>query len=189
MVIPFTVSGTDYLGEEVTSYGLLTVLGLDELRLTLGDPGARQTVDEKREVSFDLADLVDASDAAIEIDNRRSRRERSACRSPVRVDGRDPGDLSRGHRGPLDGPVHRARADRRPAVLQLPSLPDQGHPGGTAAGAAPGSTDGFARGDPSRSTSTRCAAGSAPRGLFPSSTRSATRGPSLRSRPRVRLSL
>lgn len=69
ILIPFQLTGPNYAGEEVTSYGFLKVLGEDELRLALIDPDVAQEVDEKGEISFDLATLVEYSKTdSLEID-------------------------------------------------------------------------------------------------------------------------
>ncbi|GAA1697888.1 hypothetical protein GCM10009808_14170 [Microbacterium sediminicola] len=57
-LIPFTVTGVDYTGREVTSYGFLRVPGLNDLRPTLREGTSAITVDEDASVDVDLAALI-----------------------------------------------------------------------------------------------------------------------------------
>jgi hypothetical protein len=57
-IIPFSVSGLNFAGETVTSYGFLRVPGLDESRLSLKEVIDPPTVVEGESVTFDLVDLV-----------------------------------------------------------------------------------------------------------------------------------
>ncbi|MFW2512694.1 Ig-like domain-containing protein [Demequina sp. SO4-13] len=65
-LIPFRVSGPDYAGEEVVSYGFLRVPGEDDLRVALRDDFAPPEVNEGESVTFDLLDLA-ALPAGVEI--------------------------------------------------------------------------------------------------------------------------
>ncbi|MGC4175299.1 Ig-like domain-containing protein [Demequina sp.] len=57
-IIPFQVTGTNFAGEEVTSYGFLKVPGLDETRLALKDSFTEPQVVEGESVTFDIKPLV-----------------------------------------------------------------------------------------------------------------------------------
>ena len=68
-IIPFKVSGVNFAGEQVTSYGFLRVPGLDETRLSLKDPFTPPQVTEGKSVTFDLRPLVAIpADAQLVID-------------------------------------------------------------------------------------------------------------------------
>ncbi|WP_062130719.1 Ig-like domain-containing protein [Demequina aestuarii] len=57
-LVPFQVTGRDYAGEQVVSYGFLRVPGADEVRVALRDDFAPPEVDEGDSVTFDLIDLA-----------------------------------------------------------------------------------------------------------------------------------
>ena len=68
-IIPFEVTGTNFAGETVTSYGFLKVPGLDESRLALKDTFTEPQVVEGKSVTFDLRPLLAVpSDAQLIID-------------------------------------------------------------------------------------------------------------------------
>lgn len=69
MLIPFQVTGTNFAGEEVVSYGFLRVPGVDEYRLSLKDTFAPPRVPEGESGTFDLKDLVAVpADMSLEVD-------------------------------------------------------------------------------------------------------------------------
>jgi len=57
-IVPFEVTGVNFAGETVTSYGFLRVPGLDESRLSLRDTFTSPQVEEGSSVTFDLKPLV-----------------------------------------------------------------------------------------------------------------------------------
>ena len=57
-IIPFSVSGENFAGEMITSYGFLRVPGLDESRLAVKETFAEPQVVEGESVTFDLRDVV-----------------------------------------------------------------------------------------------------------------------------------
>jgi len=57
-IIPFSVSGENFAGEIVTSYGFLRVPGLDESRLAVKETFVGPQVVEGESVTFDLRDVV-----------------------------------------------------------------------------------------------------------------------------------
>jgi len=57
-IIPFSVTGVNFAGEQVISYGFLRIPGLDETRLGLKDPVTPPQVVEGESVTFDLRELV-----------------------------------------------------------------------------------------------------------------------------------
>lgn len=57
-IIPFQVTGLNFAGDEVTTYGFLRVPGLDETRLALKDTFTAPRVVEGESVTFDLRDYV-----------------------------------------------------------------------------------------------------------------------------------
>jgi len=68
-IIPFQVTGTNFAGETVTSYGFLRVPGIDESRLALKDTFTEPQVVEGKSVTFDLQPLVAVpADALLVID-------------------------------------------------------------------------------------------------------------------------
>lgn len=68
-LIPFQVDGLNFSGEEVTSYGFLSVPGADDFRLSLKEVFAAPQVAEGASVDFDLADFVALPPgAALEVD-------------------------------------------------------------------------------------------------------------------------
>ena len=68
-IIPFKVTGLNFAGEEVSSYGFLTLPGIDEYRVALKDTFTQPQVEEGKSVTFDLAPLVDIpADAQLIVD-------------------------------------------------------------------------------------------------------------------------
>ncbi|MCR6712142.1 MAG: Ig-like domain-containing protein [Demequina sp.] len=68
-VVPFQVTGTNFAGETVTSYGFLKVPGLDETRLALKDTFTEPQVVEGESVTFDLKPLLAVpSDVSLIVD-------------------------------------------------------------------------------------------------------------------------
>ncbi|WP_417563779.1 Ig-like domain-containing protein [Microbacterium sp.] len=57
-IIPFALTGTSAAGEKVTSYGFLRIPGEDDLTLALKPDLRPQQVEEKKSVTFDMAQLV-----------------------------------------------------------------------------------------------------------------------------------
>ena len=57
-IVPFQVTGLNFAGEEVTSYGFLRIPGLDESRLSLKEAFVQPQVEEGSSVTFDLKPLV-----------------------------------------------------------------------------------------------------------------------------------
>ena len=64
LLVPFQVTGIDYSGVEVTSYGFLRIPGEDDFRVTLNDKAPVVSVKEKESVTVDLLDLVSIPDGA-----------------------------------------------------------------------------------------------------------------------------
>lgn len=58
-VVPFKLTGTDFSGAEVETFGFLVVPPLDELRLTLKPGAGALAVDENETVDGDLAQMLD----------------------------------------------------------------------------------------------------------------------------------
>lgn len=70
LVIPFELTGSDFLGQEVVSYGFLVVPGPLDLPPTLRSRLAPTEVKEREQVSIDLADVVVVpSGAVLELDS------------------------------------------------------------------------------------------------------------------------
>ena len=68
-IVPFQVTGLNFAGEEVTSYGFLRIPGLDESRVSLKDVFTWPQVEEGSSVTFDLQPLVAIpADAELVID-------------------------------------------------------------------------------------------------------------------------
>ncbi|WP_430868069.1 Ig-like domain-containing protein [Demequina aurantiaca] len=68
-LIPFQVDGANFSGEDVTSYGFLSVPGPDGLRLSLREVFTPPEVNEGESVDFDIAELVALPDGAmLEVD-------------------------------------------------------------------------------------------------------------------------
>lgn len=64
-VIPFTLTGTDYSGEEVTSHGFLRIPEVDDMRLQLLATASAVEVGEEESVEFDVKDLLDVTGADV----------------------------------------------------------------------------------------------------------------------------
>lgn len=68
-LIPFQVTGPNFAGEEVVSYGFLRIPPVDELRLALKEPYVAPRVNEGESVTFDVKPLVSVpADVVLEID-------------------------------------------------------------------------------------------------------------------------
>ena len=68
-IVPFQVTGLNFAGEQVTSYGFLRIPGLDESRLSLKETYIQPEVVEGQSVTFDLKPLVAVpADAQLVID-------------------------------------------------------------------------------------------------------------------------
>jgi len=68
-IIPFKVTGINFAGEEVSSYGFLTLPGIDEYRVALKDTFTQPQVEEGKSVTFDIAPMVDIpADAQLVVD-------------------------------------------------------------------------------------------------------------------------
>jgi hypothetical protein len=60
-VVPFSLSGVDFAGEQVTTYGFLRIPALSEMRLQRIPNAAPVEVGEEESVKFDLTELLDVS--------------------------------------------------------------------------------------------------------------------------------
>ncbi|WP_084038539.1 Ig-like domain-containing protein [Demequina sp. NBRC 110053] len=58
-IVPFSLTGTDYASEQVTSYGFLRIPALDDMRLQLAADIAPITVEEEASVDIDVRELLD----------------------------------------------------------------------------------------------------------------------------------
>ncbi|WP_062210435.1 Ig-like domain-containing protein [Demequina oxidasica] len=68
-LIPFQVDGQNFAGEEVTSYGFLTVPAADAVRLSLKEVPPETEVNEDESVDFDVANFVVLPpDSTLEVD-------------------------------------------------------------------------------------------------------------------------
>ncbi|WP_062077297.1 Ig-like domain-containing protein [Demequina globuliformis] len=57
-LIPFQVTGANFAGEDVVSYGFLRIPGEQEIRVSLRENFAAPEVNENESVSFDMRDLI-----------------------------------------------------------------------------------------------------------------------------------
>lgn len=57
-LVPFKLTGKNFLGQDVETYGFLRVPGQNDIRLALKSTVGAQQVNEKQSVSFDMAQLV-----------------------------------------------------------------------------------------------------------------------------------
>ena len=64
-LIPFQVDGQNFSGEEVTSYGFLSVPGAEAARISLKETFQPPEVDEGESVDFDIADFVTVPQGAL----------------------------------------------------------------------------------------------------------------------------
>lgn len=63
-IVIFKLTGTNFYGEEVFSYGLMHLPGTKP-RITFDPAASRQTVDEGKSVDFDIADLTNVADPLV----------------------------------------------------------------------------------------------------------------------------
>ncbi|MBX3094835.1 MAG: hypothetical protein KF680_09925, partial [Cryobacterium sp.] len=82
-LVPFTLSGTDSSGGEVSAHGFLRIPAFDDMRVQLSRVTARIEVDEEKSVEFDVREVLDLDGAdVIEIDTDRDfvvQRDNAAC--------------------------------------------------------------------------------------------------------------